>query len=136
MSNGAELDRRSGTLAPGNSLDTALNLGSPVNSITGFNDFVDSTDINDYYRFTLNDNRIVSAAIFGLSADLDLALLDTSGNAIQSSSNDGSAGDSVTSFGLNSGTYFIRVNQGVPNASSNYRLTVSVLPTTLLTLPT
>lgn len=135
VSYGAELDRRSATPDPGNSLGTALNLGSPTISITGFNDFVGSSDTNDYYRFSLNESRINSVAISGLSADLDLSLLDTNGNVIQSSSSEGTTGDSVTSFGLNPGTYFIQVNQGVPDASSNYRLTVSVLPTALAGIP-
>ena len=135
VSNGAEFDRRSGTPDPGNSLGTALNLGSPASSITGFNDSVGGSDISDYYSFTLNESRIAIAAISGLSADLDLGLLNSNGNVLQSSSSDGPTADSVTFFGLNPGTYFIQVNQGVPDASSNYRLTVSLLPTTLIGLP-
>lgn len=128
VSNGANLDDRSGTPDPGNSLDTALNLRTPPTSATLFNDFVSSSDTNDYYRLTLNESRDISLDIFGLSADLDLALLDNTGNAIASSSGDGAAGDSINYFGSNAGTYFIRVNQGVPDASSKYTIVTAVLP--------
>ena len=124
---GAESDKRSGTPDPGNSLDTALSLDSPANSITLFNDFVGSSDSNDYYRFTLNDFRNIGVNLAGLSADLDLALLDVSGNFIASSNSSGS--DSVNYIGLNPGTYFIRVNQGISGtSSSNYNPPVCVLP--------
>ena len=128
VSNGFYLDGRSGTPDPGNSLDTALNLGSPAASAIFFNDFVGSSDTDDYYRLTLNESRNIDVDVFGLSADLGLALLDNNGNAIQSSSNEGTTPDSVASLGLNPGTYFIRVNQGVPDASSNYYLDVIILP--------
>ena len=128
VSNGFNLDGRSGTPDPGNSLGTALNLGSPATSATLFNDFVGSSDTDDYYRLTLNESRNIDVDVFGLSADLGLALLDNNGNAIQSSSSEGTTADSVTSLGLNPGTYFIRVNQGVPDASTNYYLDVVVLP--------
>ena len=120
-------DGRTGTPDPGNSLDTALNLGSPASSVTIFNDFVGSSDTNDYYRLTLNESRIIGADFFQLSADLDLAILNNNGSVIANSSLDGSANDSVSSL-LNPGTYFIQVSQGVPNASSNYTLFVVVIP--------
>lgn len=128
VSDGALVDGRFGTPDPGNSLDTALNLGSPAAiSATIFNDFVGSSDTNDYYRLTLAQSRSIGADIFAPSADLNLALLDSNGTVIPNSSVADSAGDSATSI-LNPGTYFIQVNQGVPNASSNYTLLVTVIP--------
>lgn len=128
VTTGDAVDGRSGTPDPGNTLNTALNLGSlAATSATFFNDFVGSNDTYDYYRLTLNESRTIGASVFGLSADLNLALLDSNGTVIPNSSVPDSAGDSVASI-LNPGTYFIQVNQGVPNASSNYTLLVTVVP--------
>ena len=126
---GAPVDRRSGTPDPGNSLGAALNIGSLVTSSTLFNNSVgSSSDTLDYYSFSLSEPRNIFTQLSGLSADLDLVLLDSSGNVIEASSGDGPAQETILFSELSAGTYFFRVNQGVAAAASNYSLSVSVLP--------
>lgn len=125
---GVVIDERSGTSDPGNSFGTALNLGSPNLSLTGFNGSINSSDTDDYYRFTLNESRNIGIGIGGLSADLDLTLFDAGGNTLLSSSAEDITTDTVGYFNLNPGTYYIHVDQGTSNASSNYNLLIDIEP--------
>ena len=59
---------------------------------------------------------------------MDLELLDINGSYLLASEGRGSTPESVTYVGLDSGTYYIRVNQGGADSSSNYNLNMSVLP--------
>lgn len=122
---GAFSDGRSGTSDPGNSLNTALNLGNQDDNATIFNGSINNSDTNDYYRFTLSDVRSISARLENLDADLDLSLLDANGNLLLNSVMGSDTGEGVTYFGLNPGTYYIRVYQGVSNVSSTYFLEVN-----------
>ena len=124
---GAEIERRFGTsLDPGNTLTTALNLNSPANSVTLFNGSLDSSDTNDYYRFALTGPRNIGLQLTGLSANLDLSLLDNTGNTLEVSGGSGSASEAINFVSLNSGIYFIRVAPS-GNASSDYSIYISVL---------
>ena len=127
VSNGAEIERRSGTsLDPGNTIDAALNLNNPPSSVTLFNGSLDSSDTNDYYRFSLSGPQNIGLQLTGLSANLDLSLLDSNGNAFASSTGSGSASEAINFISLNAGTYFIRVTPS-GNASSDYSLYTSIL---------
>ena len=125
---GAFSESRSGTPDPGNSLNNALNLGSPANSATFFNDFVNSTDSNDYYPFTLNESRTVVTVLFRQTTGLDVTLLDNNGNLIKSLSSNAATREAANSSALSPGTYFIRVNQSASGTPANYTLGVGVLP--------
>ncbi|MBN3922789.1 PPC domain-containing protein [Nostoc sp. NMS4] len=112
---------------PGNSVQTAYNLG---NASGGYNfnftnEFVGSSDPNDYYRFTLSNSSNFSVTLSGLGADADLQLLDGFGNVIQSSIRSGTANDSISS-NLSAGTYYARVYPfGGSNTSYNIGFTGS-----------
>ncbi|MCC5660049.1 pre-peptidase C-terminal domain-containing protein [Nostoc sp. XA010] len=122
---GAFSDERSGTPDPGNSLNTALNLGNQDDNGTIFNGFIGGSDTIDYYCFTLTDVRSISAGVGFLDADLDLSLLDANGNPLLTSSSFNNTGDGVTYYALNPGTYYIQVYPGVNDASSDYNLVVA-----------
>ncbi|MEH2266469.1 PPC domain-containing protein [Nostoc sp.] len=122
---GAFNDGRSGTPDPGNSLNTALNLGNQDDNGTLFNGSINGSDTNDYYRFTLTNVRSISATLNNVNADLDLSLLDANGSSLLSSTSNNDTADGVTYFGLNPGTYYIRVYPGMIGASSTYNLGVN-----------
>jgi len=79
-------------------------------------DWVGSSDINDFYSFSLSSHSSVSIAIDGLSANADLQLLKDKnsnnsidkGDVIASSSKGGTLSESISKT-LNAGNYFIRV---------------------------
>jgi len=108
----------------GNSLSTArnINIGS---STTTFQDWVGSTDTNDYYRFNLSYNSTLNLSLNGLSADADVQLLNSYGAVIQTSANAGTSVDSILRQ-LDAGTYYIRV---LPySGSTYYNLNLSAVP--------
>ena len=112
----------------GNTLSTARNITLGA-STTTFQDWVGSTDTNDYYRFTLSNTSNFNLSLNGLSANADVQLLDANGGVIQSSANTGTSAESI-SRQLNGGTYFLRVLP-FSGANTNYNLNLSataVLP--------
>ncbi|BBD58390.1 peptidase [Nostoc sp. HK-01] len=117
----------------GNSLTLARNIGTLSGTRT-FNDFVGSTDLNDYYRFTLGSASNFSLNLSGLSADADVVLLNSSGVAIASSALSGTTSESINSH-LAAGNYYVRVYPyGSVNTSYNLSLTASADAGNSLTL--
>ena len=108
---------------PGNDLLTAYNFGNASGSYNYelTNEFVGSSDPNDYYRFTLSNSSSFSINLSGLGADADLELLDVFGTGIKRSSRSDTAIDSV-SADLSAGTYYARV---YPYGSSNTSYNIS-----------
>ncbi len=106
----------------GNTLATAraITVGS---STTSYTDWVGSTDTNDYYRFTLANSSNFNLSLTGMTADGDVQLLNSGGSVIASSTNGGTASESITSQ-LSAGTYYIRVYP-YQSANTNYNLAVS-----------
>jgi len=108
----------------GNTLATAraITVGS---STTSYTDWVGSTDTNDYYRFTLANSGNFNLGLTGMTAGADVQLLNSSGSVIASSTNGGTASESITSQ-LSAGTYYIRVYPYT--GDTNYNLAVSAAP--------
>ena len=108
----------------GNTLATAraITVGS---STTSYTDWVGSTDTNDYYRFTLANSGNFNLGLTGMTADADVQLLNSSGSVIASSTNVGTASESITSQ-LSAGTYYIRVYPYT--GDTNYNIAVSAAP--------
>ena len=111
----------------GNTLATAraITVGS---STTSYTDWVGSTDTNDYYRFTLANSGNFNLGLTGMTADPDVQLLNSSGSVIASSTNGGTASESITSQ-LGAGTYYIRVYPYT--GDTNYNLAVSATTATV-----
>ncbi|MCC3430214.1 MAG: PPC domain-containing protein [Microcoleus sp. PH2017_04_SCI_O_A] len=123
---------------PADDLSTAQNLGVLTDSLTD-NDFLSATKPADIYSFILNTPSLFSATVDGLSADVDVELIqDLNGNGvvglddiIASSNNLGTASERVVSNGaLPAGTYFVRVSQFQGDTDYNLRLlsAPSVIP--------
>jgi hypothetical protein len=106
----------------GNTLATAraITVGS---STTSYTDWVGSTDTNDYYSFSLANSSNFNLGLTGMTADADVRLLNSSGSVIASSTNGGTASESITRQ-LSAGTYYIRVYP-YQSANTNYNLAVS-----------
>ncbi|MFO0174582.1 MAG: PPC domain-containing protein, partial [Aphanizomenon sp.] len=68
----------------GNTLATARAVGT-LTATQSFSDWVGSADIDDYYSFNVTTPSNVNLNLTGLSADVDLYLLNSSGTVISSS---------------------------------------------------
>ncbi len=112
----------------GNSLGTATSL-SLTSNVQTLPDIVTST-ANDYYRFTLSHRSSFNLSLASLSADANVALLNSTGSilsvngVLQTSSNTGNLAESINTT-LDVGTYYIRVAPGASSTSANYSLNVS-----------
>ena len=119
-------------------LSAAQNLGVLTDSLTD-NDSLSATKPADIYSFILNTPSLFSATVDGLSADVDVELIqDLNGNGvvglddiIGSSNNLGANSERIVSNGaLSAGTYFVRVSQFQGDTDYNLRLlsAPSVIP--------
>ena len=119
---------------PGNTLNTALDLGSLSQNIN-FTDFVGKSDPVDIYRFTLNRNSDVELIVGAVNQEtIKLDLIKDYNNNGQINSGDGDVlnytyGDSRSNGeitqALEPGTYYIQVSN---NGATNYDLRVNVSP--------
>jgi len=110
----------------GNTLATARNIGT-LSTLRVFSDWVGSTDVNDYYGFSLAQASNFNLSLSGLSADADVQLLNGSGSVLASSVNGGSTSESIVRS-LAIGNYFVRVYPY--SGSTNYTLSLSATPST------
>jgi hypothetical protein len=110
----------------GNTLGTArnINVGSATST---FQDWVGSTDTNDYYRFNIGNTSNFNLSLNGLTSDADVQLLNSSGSLIQSSTNGGTNAESIVRQ-LNAGTYYIRVLPYSGSTYYNLNLSATVIP--------
>jgi serine protease len=125
--------------AAGSTFATARNLGFVGGTFPSrtVQDYVGPTDPDDIYRFQLSTASDVRIDLTNLSADADLFLArDANGNGrldvgelIDSSILAGTTPDAIPVNGLAAGTYFIYVVPGVSTAATNYRLSLSAVPT-------
>lgn len=102
-----------------NSLATARSIGA-LNSTRTFNDFVSSTDLSDYYKFSLSTSSNISASLSGLSTDANLRLLNSGGNILRSSATAGANPEMLSQQNLAPGTYYVQVYR--VGGSTNYSL--------------
>ena len=110
----------------GNRLETARDIGL-LSSSESFQDFVGTSDTNDYYRFTLNDESRFNLTMDSLSADADVELLDSNGLLIQGSYRSSAEDESIEQT-LSAGSYYVRVYPFLTPYSTNdtdYRLLLS-----------
>ncbi|ARV60993.1 hypothetical protein BZZ01_22340 [Nostocales cyanobacterium HT-58-2] len=102
-----------------------------------YKDFIGDLNKNDYYRFSLGvENTNFKLVLDGLSANADVQLLNSSGQVIGISTNDGITSESLGLQNLQPGTYYIRVYQGVSGANTDYNLTFSAQPLNVVPQPT
>ncbi len=116
---------------PGSSTSSAFDLGSfTTNSSRSWNESVSTSDSSDIYRVNLVQYSNLALSLKNLVANADLQLLDSNGTVLASSSNAGTATESIVQA-LNAGTYFIRVN----TVNSNTPYTLSAATSFINTVP-
>lgn len=119
---------------PGNTPSTAYSIDA-LNGEQSFRQNVNySTDLDDYYRFTLSRRSVFNATLSNLSGDADMELIRyinsnnvpdiADGDVIASAIRPGSAAESIRRT-LDPGTYYIRVYPFSTSGNINYTLTVS-----------
>jgi Beta-propeller repeat len=115
---------------PGNTVNTAYNVGRVEGKSAVFNDSIGSTDTNDYFKFTLGSSASrLGVSLTGLSNDANLQVIRDANNngivdageVIGSSMLAGSAAELLNLTNLAAGAnYYVRVYQGSGN--TNYDL--------------
>ncbi|WP_353671868.1 S8 family serine peptidase [Synechocystis sp. LKSZ1] len=104
---------------------TPLTVGTTPTAVTGY---VGWSDANDYYRFTLNATHNFALSLTGLSNAADVALLNSAGTILASSTLSGTSAEAIASQ-LTEGTYYVRVyNRSSWFRGTNYVLTVQGTP--------
>jgi|GEM_PF-2281776 len=118
---------------PGETLNTAFNLGSLSGTRT-LRDYVGVLDNElDIYRFTLTQNTDVGFTFSGLSESVSVGLIaDRNGNGVIDSGeriDSGNGGSSGGSFSeaLPAGTYFVAVETFFSNRSTQYELSLNAV---------
>ena len=95
-----------------------------------YKDWVGSTNTSDYYFFGLSDNNNFSLTVDGLSADLDVELLqsnlDGTLSRVSSSAVRGIGAETININNLQEGAYYVRVSSF--SGDSNYNLNVFARP--------
>jgi hypothetical protein len=76
--------------------------------VSSYDDVVDSTDMQDYYKFRLHDKLSIAAKLYNLTDDANLQLRDSDGTLISASGRTGTTYELITRV-LKPGTYFLRV---------------------------
>jgi len=112
----------------GNSLNNARTISLDSGEIV-FRDSIGNSDGNDFYNLKLNNpNSNLEIVINGLSADVDVELLNSSGEIITRAANSGNTSEFLGVNNLGDDTYYIRVFEGVEADNTNYNLSLSVTP--------
>ncbi len=115
---------------PGNTLNTAANLGTLAGRRV-VSDRVSTADLADYYSFNLNTSSNLQLALTGLTADADLYLIRDSnnnglidaGDVLQRSIYASNASEFISINGLSAGNYFVGVLRY--SGDTNYTLTLT-----------
>jgi hypothetical protein len=121
---------------PGNSLREALNIGNSAgNYLRGtvtISDAVSSSDVNDFFRFSVDTHPNVRLNLTGLSADADVRIIRDNnsngivdvGEVIYTSQKSGSTSESIELLGL-AGQYYVQVYSYGGSNNTNYNLSVT-----------
>lgn len=121
----------------GNTLTTAKKI-TLSSSLQTFTDRVDSTDLNDFYSFSLSARSSLNIAVDGLSANADVQLIRDansngsvdSGEVLSTSNKTGSSSESLRPT-LDAGNYFIRVYSNTGDTNYNLKVFQNFAPTSL-----
>ncbi len=108
----------------GNSLSQAYNLGNAANGLR-FSDAIHSRDRDDIFRITVGSSGRLNISLTGLSADIDVELINAKGSVVSRSNLRGLADERINKD-LAAGQYFVRVRQF--QGDSRYNLEVNLVP--------
>jgi uncharacterized protein YkwD len=108
----------------GNSLTKAYSLGNAADGLR-FSDAVHSRDRDDMFRVTVGSSGRINVSLTGLSADVDVELINAKGSVVGRSNLRGVADERINQE-LAAGQYFVRVRQF--RGDSRYNLEVNLVP--------
>ncbi|WP_073069699.1 pre-peptidase C-terminal domain-containing protein [Phormidesmis priestleyi] len=108
----------------GDTIANAFNIGTLDKNATFRESLGSANDLEDDYQFTLSANSSLSLTLNGLSANVDLQLLNSSGAVIQTSAIAGNSAESISSGLLSAGTYYVRLSLNGSDITS-YTLNLS-----------
>ncbi|HIK14585.1 MAG TPA: tandem-95 repeat protein, partial [Leptolyngbyaceae cyanobacterium M33_DOE_097] len=118
----------------GNTLETALNLGSNLSSTGSFAGAIGTGDLNDYYQFSIGNTSLVQLDLTGLTNNLDLELISSTGTTIQLANQPGNTAELISRT-LSAGTYYARVFSTGVASSYNLAFNINNLPSVATNLP-
>lgn len=126
---GHEIAGGSGDVVLGeNYLLTAQDIDLVANQFDSTGFIGSSNEQGDFYKFQATDDGTLTIDLTGLSADLDLYLLNSTGTELAKPYKSGATSENIVWEGLNSGeTYYIKVAP-YNGAQSSYSLAVDFLP--------
>ena len=107
---------------PGFTFDTAFDLGIADNGLT-VNETVGSTDEGDIFAFSISEGSLYDISLEGMTADTDLVLTDSQGQAIDMSQMIGTQGELITAQ-LAPGNYYA-IAQSYDLLDTNYTLNIT-----------
>ncbi|MCL2927001.1 MAG: pre-peptidase C-terminal domain-containing protein [Trichodesmium sp. MAG_R01] len=111
-----------------NSLADAFNLGGIELEQTVIEDQIDGQlDINDYYKFTLEEESDFNLTLENLSANADVEIYDSDGSTLLFSSANSRKTSEFINAELDPGEYYIRFLAG-GRAETGYRLSLNAEP--------
>jgi hypothetical protein len=127
------------TQVPGDSLRTALNLGPVDTTPVTVSDSVEQSNVNDYYRFTLNTASILDLSVVGAMSSVGATVIQDINNnrvvdvgeTIGFASPQFGSSTAMLSVSLTAGTYFIQVAQSgmfPAPTGTNYNLSLAATP--------
>lgn len=90
-------------------------------------DALSSTNLEDFYQFTLDESTVVNFSLSNLAANVDLKLLNERGDVISTSANDGTMMESIAAI-LSAGAYVLQVYAGQP-VDTPYTLSSAIAQT-------
>jgi len=109
----------------GNSTAAARQVGAVGTTEKVFKDFIGNSDTQDFYKFNTTANGVVTIKLDGLTNDVDVQLLSSTGTLLKTSQL-GGANAELIYHGSAAATYFVKVFQF--SSTSNYTLHVSNAP--------
>ncbi|MEH2247171.1 calcium-binding protein [Nostoc sp.] len=114
---------------PGNTLDTAYNIGNLTGNKT-FTEFVGSVDPLDYYKFSLTSTNNITLLLNGVTQNYLYAKIyyDKNNNGLIETGDElyseiaGSGSNAQITKTLGAGNYYVEISQYYNNVNSNYSL--------------
>ncbi len=111
----------------GNTLSEAHKIAIDSKEVI-WRDSVGNADKSDFYSVNFGQTSNFKIVVNGLTANADVELLNSNGEAIARGSNGGNASELLNANNLQAGAYYIRVYQGAGGGDTNYNLSLSATP--------
>ena len=103
--------------------DTAANDYATAKDIkAGVDNWVGFGDAADFYKLTMTNAGTLSLDLTGLTSNVDMSLLSSTGTVLKSSANTGITNEAISSVSLLAGTYYVKIATGFGINDARYTL--------------